>query len=64
MSNIIKTQEEVTENPVKAINNNLIDRKALIQYILQMDDVSLSPKALNRVLEVISNFPAAEVNNA
>lgn len=45
----------------KIINYDQISREVTVNKILEIDDVEITPKALNRILCVIQNMPPYEM---
>lgn len=51
---------EITENG-KTIDYDKISRRVLLDKLVEIDDIEITPKALNRILCVIQNMPPYEM---
>lgn len=44
-----------------AVNYDCISRSRIVRQILEIDDININPKALNKILEKIQNEPPYNV---
>ena len=54
---------EATMNSEEIINYDHISRSLLVRKLLSIDNITLSPKALNRIMETVQNMPPCEVSD-
>ena len=47
----------------KTIDYDKISKSLLVRKMLQIDDVTITPKAFNRMMEVIQNMPPSEISD-